>query len=140
MARLSRLLDTNVCVYMIRRRPPEVLRKFEDFEVGEIGISVITASELCYGVEKSGRPEQNREALDRFLLPLEVVSFGSGQVKARYGIGDLIDRDYVWIDNPYRYGLKQNGYYVRAGDYVYQVDRDTHKVLNLIGAVADILN
>lgn len=63
-----------------------------------------------------------------------------GQVKARYGIGDLIDRDYVWIDNPYRYGLKQNGYYVRAGDYVYQVDRDTHKVLNLIGAVADILN
>ncbi|MCE8520187.1 hypothetical protein KBY24_04215 [Ruegeria pomeroyi] len=63
-----------------------------------------------------------------------------GQVKARYGIGDLISRDYIRIDDPYRYGLKQNGYYVRAGDYVYQVDRDTHKVLNLIGAVADILN
>ncbi|AHB86024.1 hypothetical protein KQ247_00040 [Ruegeria pomeroyi] len=63
-----------------------------------------------------------------------------GQVKARYGIGDRIERDYFWIDDPYRYGLKQTGYYVRAGDYVYQVDRDTHKVLNLIGAVADILN
>ncbi|NDW47555.1 hypothetical protein [Ruegeria sp. PrR005] len=63
-----------------------------------------------------------------------------GQVKARYGIGDYIPRDYFRIDDPYRYGLKRDGYYVRAGDYVYQIDRDTHKVLNLIGAVADILN
>ncbi|MTI01618.1 hypothetical protein [Roseibium sp. RKSG952] len=63
-----------------------------------------------------------------------------GQVKNRYQIGDRIDRDYVWINDPYRYGLKRNGYYVRAGDYVYGIDPDTHKVLNLIGAVADILN
>ena len=48
-----------------------------------------------------------------------------GHVKARYGIGDRIERDYFWIDDPYRHGLQRNGYYVRAGDYVYQVDRDT---------------
>lgn len=75
MTRLSRLLDTNICIYLIRRRSREALRRFEDFEVGEVGVSVITVSELRYGVEKSARVEQNTEALDQFLLPLEVVSF-----------------------------------------------------------------
>jgi len=76
MARLSRLLDTNTCIYLIRRRPKEVLQRFERFEVGEVGVSVITVSELRYGVEKSTRPEQNLRALEQFLLPLEVLNFG----------------------------------------------------------------
>ncbi len=63
-----------------------------------------------------------------------------GQVKNRYRVGDRIDRDYSWINDPYRYGLKRGDSYVRAGDYVYRIDPDTRKVLNLIGAVADILN
>ena len=62
-----------------------------------------------------------------------------GQVKNLYRVGDRIDRDYFWIDDPYRYGLNRGGNYVRAGDYVYRIDPDTRKVLNLIGAVADIL-
>ncbi len=62
-----------------------------------------------------------------------------GQVKKLYKNGDYITRDYRWINDPYRYGLRRDGYYVRAGDYVYRVDPDTQKVLNLIGAVADIL-
>ncbi len=61
-----------------------------------------------------------------------------GQAKKLYRSGDRI-YDYRWIDNPYRYGLRRGGYYVRAGDYVYSIDPETHKVLNLIGAVADIL-
>lgn len=76
MARLSRLLDTNTCIYLIRRRPREALQSFERFEVGEVGVSVITVSELRYGVEKSTRPEQNLRALEQFLLPLEVLDFG----------------------------------------------------------------
>ena len=76
MARLSRLLDTNTCIYLIRRRPKEALQRFERFEVGEVGVSVITISELRYGVEKSTRPEQNLRALEQFLLPLEVQDFG----------------------------------------------------------------
>ncbi|WP_170463897.1 hypothetical protein [Ruegeria arenilitoris] len=63
-----------------------------------------------------------------------------GQAKKFYNTGDYITRDYRWINDPYRYGLNRGGYYVRAGDYVYRVDPDTRKVLNLIGAVADILN
>ena len=84
MTRLSRLLDTNICIYLIRRRSREALRRFEDFEVGEVGVSVITVSELRYGVEKSARVEQNREALDQFLLPLEVASFNL-EATASYG-------------------------------------------------------
>jgi tRNA(fMet)-specific endonuclease VapC len=70
------MLDTNMCNYLIRQRSQRALRRFEEFEVGEVGLSVITVSELRYGVEKSTRPRQNREALERFLLPLEVMSFG----------------------------------------------------------------
>lgn len=62
-----------------------------------------------------------------------------GQVKNRYRVGDRIDRDYILINDPYRYGLNRGSNYVRAGDYVYRIDPDTRKVLNLIGAVADIL-
>lgn len=81
MARLSHLLDTNTCIYLIRKRSPEALRRFEEFEVGEIGVSVITVSELRYGVEKSARPEQNRAALEQFLLPLETTGFDEEATK-----------------------------------------------------------
>ena len=52
-----------------------MLRRFEDHEVGEVGVSSVTAAELHYGAEKSSRPEQNLEALGAFLLPLEVLAF-----------------------------------------------------------------
>ncbi len=57
-----------------------------------------------------------------------------------YRRGDYIYDGYVRIDDLGRWGLRRNGYYVRAGDYVYEVNRETHEVLNLIGAIADILN
>lgn len=76
MARLSRLLDTNTCIYLIRQRSPKALERFERLEVGEVGVSVITVSELRCGAKKSARPEQNQEALEKFLLPLELVTFG----------------------------------------------------------------
>ena len=78
------MLDTNVCIHVIRRRPPDVLRRFEEYEVGEVGVSSVTAAELRYGAEKSAVPEQNREALSRFLLPLEVLAFGD-EAAAAYG-------------------------------------------------------
>lgn len=81
MTRLSHLLDTNTCIYLIRQRSPEALSRFEEFEVGEIGVSVITVSELCYGVHKSARPERNRAALEQFLLPLEVTGLGEEAAK-----------------------------------------------------------
>ena len=82
--RLRRLLDTNVCIHIIRRQPQAVLRRFEDYGIGEVGMSSVTVAELSYGAEKSSRPEQNLEALGRFLLPLEILSFGE-EAAAAYG-------------------------------------------------------
>ena len=61
-----------------------------------------------------------------------------GQAK-KYAPGHVVS-DYTYIRNPDRYGLSTNGNYVRAGNYVYKVDQNTMEVLNLVGAVADILN
>lgn len=63
-----------------------------------------------------------------------------GQAQKVYGRGDVIGGDYIVIGNPGRYGLDPNQSYYRVGDYIYRVDPDTRKVLNLIGAVAAILN
>jgi tRNA(fMet)-specific endonuclease VapC len=82
--RLRRLLDTNVCIHIIRRRPQAVLRRFEDYGIGEVGVSSVTVAELRYGAEKSSKPEQNLDALGRFLLPLGVLAFG-GEAAAAYG-------------------------------------------------------
>ena len=69
------LLDTNICIYLIKRRPQEVREWFERYAVGEVGLSSITVSELQYGVEKSRRVDQNRAALMQFLLPLVIADF-----------------------------------------------------------------
>ena len=69
------LLDTNICIYMIKNKPPEVRKHFEAFVPGDIAISSITVAELQYGVEKSAAREKNALALEAFLLPLEISSF-----------------------------------------------------------------
>lgn len=63
-----------------------------------------------------------------------------GQAKKMYGPGDRIYGDYVLVRNPGVYGLDPRQTYYRVGDYVYRVDGDTKKVLDLIGAVNAILN
>jgi tRNA(fMet)-specific endonuclease VapC len=69
------LLDTNICIYIIKQHPDSVIKKFAAFPVGDIGISVITVAELEYGASKSSRPAQNRKALELFVSPLEVAAF-----------------------------------------------------------------
>jgi len=79
------LLDTNICIDLINRRPPEVLARFRQYRLGEIGISSVVAAELAFGVAKSGSA-RNRDALDMFLSPLEVMPFGA---EAMWVYGDL---------------------------------------------------
>ena len=78
------MLDTNVCIYLIKKHPPSVLERFSSHPVGDIGISVITLAELEYGVSKSGSPARNREALEQFVSPLEVAAFDR-HATAAYG-------------------------------------------------------
>ncbi|MBP7998791.1 MAG: type II toxin-antitoxin system VapC family toxin [Chloroflexi bacterium] len=69
------LLDTNICIYVIKQKPAHVLNRFTVERPDSIGISTITVAELQYGVSKSQRPQQNQAALEKFLAPLLVVNF-----------------------------------------------------------------
>jgi tRNA(fMet)-specific endonuclease VapC len=78
------MLDTNICIYIIKQQPTAVLKRFLEYQIGDIGISSITLSELRYGVAKSQYKEKNSKALDEFIIPLEVVAFDEGAALA-YG-------------------------------------------------------
>lgn len=78
------LLDTNSCIFIIKSRPASVRQKLETLAVGDVGVSTVTISELEFGVAKSSRPDQNRIALEKFLLPLEILSYDR-VAAARYG-------------------------------------------------------
>ncbi len=77
------LLDTNICIYVINARPPVVLARFRRERLGEIGISTISAAELAFGLAK-GKSQRNRDALEMFLTPLEVLPFDASVIW-RYG-------------------------------------------------------
>lgn len=69
------LVDTNICIYIINKHPPHVMRRFGQLEPGEVVVSVITVSELWYGAAKSRNADTNRHRLEEFLAPLEVLAF-----------------------------------------------------------------
>lgn len=69
------MLDTNICIALIKQKPAGVLKRFNDFQVGDICISSVTLAELRYGVAKSQFQEKNQAALDDFVLPLEIAVF-----------------------------------------------------------------
>ena len=72
---ITYLLDTNTCIYIIKKRPEQVIKRLRNTRISEVGVSSITLSELEYGAAKSSRPEQNKLAIVEFLAPLEILSF-----------------------------------------------------------------
>jgi len=70
------LLDTNICIYIIKKKPFEVFEKFKNLNLGDVGISSITLAELQYGIEKSSNSDKNRNALEQFLTPIEIIDYG----------------------------------------------------------------
>lgn len=77
------LLDTNICIYVINEKPAAVLAQFLAHEQDGLAISAITASELYWGVGKTGS-KRNLQALEKFLAPLTVMEFDLAAAKA-YG-------------------------------------------------------
>ena len=67
------LLDTNICIYLIKRRPLEVLERFRQYPPKDVAISAITLFELQYGIEKSKYRQRSEDALAKFLLPLNLI-------------------------------------------------------------------
>lgn len=68
------MLDTNTCIAIIKKHPV-ALKKLRGKSIGQVGISSVTLGELAFGVAKSSRPQDAREALEEFLLALEVANF-----------------------------------------------------------------
>ena len=69
------LIDTNICIYIMNKRPIEIIHKFKQLEVGEIGVSTITVSELQYGVVKSKNRGVNKQRVEEFLSPIQIIPY-----------------------------------------------------------------
>ena len=78
------LLDTNICIYIIKKKPSVVLKRIELKQPGQIAISTITLAELEYGIARSHYPHRNRIALLEFLIPFTILDFDQA-ASAEYG-------------------------------------------------------
>ena len=78
------LLDTNICIFAINKRPPNVIERFREQLATGIFISSLTIAELEYGVENSKRIENNRIALLKFISPFSVLNYDDSDA-IRYG-------------------------------------------------------
>ena len=73
---LRYLLDTKICIDVIKERPRPMLESFNR-HAGHLAISAITLSELLHGVEKSAAPERNLAVVENFCSRLDVLPYGS---------------------------------------------------------------
>ena len=78
------LLDTNICIYIINKRPATILDIIRSRHPDEISISTITIAELDYGAERSRNPHQNRIAIFEFLIPFNLLDFDQ-RAASQYG-------------------------------------------------------
>jgi len=69
------LLDTNICIYIIKKHPVSVIQAIQSKKAFEIKISSITIAELEYGISKSSSPQKNRLALLNFVSAFEILFF-----------------------------------------------------------------
>lgn len=86
------MLDTNICIYLIKRRPEEVIHRLREVELATVAISSITVAELQYGVARSARQEQNALALAAFLAPLYVEPFSDAAANVYGPIRATLER------------------------------------------------
>ncbi len=70
------MLDTNICIYVIKHKPEKVFKKLQKINPSDVCISSVTYAELIYGVEKSAAVERNRLALSMMLSNIEIMNFG----------------------------------------------------------------
>ncbi|MHB1937398.1 MAG: type II toxin-antitoxin system tRNA(fMet)-specific endonuclease VapC [Acidobacteriaceae bacterium] len=101
---LRYLLDTDICIYIHRHRPPEVLARFQRLSLGEAAISVITSGELLYGAEKSQHRARALQQLEEFVTLIPVMPLPANAAAA-YGTirrqlemrGETIGNNDLWI-------------------------------------------
>lgn len=104
MSSLRYLLDTNICIYIAKQRPPSVAARFAKLATGSVGMSLITYGELRYGAEKSSQRASTLERLERLQSMIPVIT-PDAAVGERYGAirafleraGTPIGNNDLWI-------------------------------------------
>lgn len=86
------LLDTNICIYLIRQRPSHLVEELVRQQVGDVGVSSITVAELEYGVAKSTQVSRNKTALEQFLAPLVITNFDDAAAEVYGPIRAFLER------------------------------------------------
>lgn len=81
---MTYMLDTNICIYAMKKKPEKVLKRLKEELNSGVCISSITLAELEYGIKHSSDPMKNEQALLRFLVPLSILPFGSAAA-SEYG-------------------------------------------------------
>ena len=69
------MLDSDTCIALIKRRPEAAIRRLHSRSIGQVGVSSIVVGELAFGAERSAHRAQNLDALQQFLMALEVAVF-----------------------------------------------------------------
>ena len=102
--KLKYILNTNICIYVAKQKPAEVLKRFEALDVGEVGMSMITHAELLYGAKRSQHPEKAIVTLEQLISLIPVQPLYDG-VAAHYADiradlankGNMIGNNDLWI-------------------------------------------
>jgi len=67
------MLDTDICSYIMREKPLEVLRRFDALEMEQFSISVITYAEFMFGIENSPNSKKHRATVEKFILHVDIL-------------------------------------------------------------------
>ncbi|GFN47310.1 type II toxin-antitoxin system VapC family toxin [Candidatus Regiella insecticola] len=78
------MLDTNMCIYLMKHQPEKVARRFAECYVGDVVISAITLAELEFGVSVCSDPQRERQNLDALIELIEVRLFDAAAARS-YG-------------------------------------------------------
>lgn len=86
------LLDTNICIYLIKERPADVLYRFSQHSPREVATSIITLFELEYGIQKSKYHQRSQDVLVKFLKPLNIINLDFSSVAESAAIRAQLER------------------------------------------------
>ena len=88
---LRYLLDTNICIYVIKRRPESLLVQFNE-NASHLAISAVTLAELLHGAEKSSQPQRILSVVENFCSRLDVLDYGAKAAQHYGQIRSALDR------------------------------------------------
>jgi tRNA(fMet)-specific endonuclease VapC len=89
---MKAMLDTNICIYIIKRRPHRCSIGLALSQLGTLVFQASLRAELEYGAAKSAQPRRNREALEEFVSPLDLDPFDRDAAEAYGRIRAALDR------------------------------------------------